>query len=1095
MNTPIMRVGCLLFAGLIICGPAPAEVLYQNDFGTQEQIDSWYSQVDFGGKVPMPSTDMINGTIPYPDPKIEFPAGTADDRDGDGLYQGVGTSTSYSDVRAYKNVYAPAFMVLSNPQLSAYTRARANRGAITTWDLSANFNGDPRENVGGKGVWTDSPYKNTYDGGESWVPINTLPTASDPDYTRVTKVGVGSVLYRSHTDAYEVRAASGADIMVAADLDYGLPGETVLLSTDCDFGADEDRNQWTFSGDIGAITYSTDGTDGRHLKWDRNNDDLANRMEVTGGTITAVLQIDAPAGLVFTNPVVAGIARGAAVQGAYVNVSLSLDGANWEYQSIQESGWTKDWAFSTIPTAGDYRYDSLTRLYVRIYMSDPASYITTIRDLTITGELVALSNSPRAIYVNDFGTVAQRTVGAEGEWDWSETLHGTPNLVYHENGWNGISAERTGDELDGGLSGSGDMAVRYIKTFSADEGEAFRNISVAANGHGDPVADTSFAVGLSVDGVNWDLASTNDTWVDYPDRQAEIDASSDPNYQDISTFHVMIEWNNQTAVTDPCRAAYITDVVVEVDTAQQPVLDASNMGLFRGNSKYDFDFAISKLTLDATSYTTVESRQQLWDDYRTARLAGRPYLVNIFFEEPAPSVAEMKNRVDRLFGAEGGVSTYPMDIIGVCFDEEETPILQENTVISDLMHNELYDYIKSWWPVVDVYRWYTYNIKPLSFDAGVAEKCDGYIWDDYYSLDPVLMRRNVMLHAVTGKKYLPVIWASEPGWPGGTSPWLPYDNDPCKTPEDQDLMVVNAPNSVMEQYWWNYVGVCREFGLPVCLFGVADAGNTWDWVYDIGSVSPNHTYIREVLVEPTKLDMRLSNGARAATADYSNGDGVAVNTGGAYNYTDNYKSRGTMIGLGTIYDADIRGFSRMVQVPSSSGTVVTRASNAGTLELIYRFYAPAGGLSGVSASLTGSVDPDQGGVNGVALSYDGGLEYTHLAESTPGVDTAEVLTVNGGGAYVNREAFYVHVIMDHDVSDADSPANTITNLAVTCTHDAGATPVPDPGLCGDLGYPTADIAGGNIGTAPGDCIVNLQDFAVAAMQWAECTDPANTDCD
>ena len=381
------RKMCFMVAVGMLAGTVGADVLYQNDFGTQAQIDGFYSQVDSGGRVPMPSTDMINGTIPYPDPKIEFPGGTAADRDGDGLYQGVGTSTSYSDVRAYKNVYAPAFMVLSNPQLSAYTRARANRGATTTWDLSANFNGDPRKNVGGKGVWTDSPYKNTYNGGENWVPISTLPTGVDLDYTRVTKVGISSVLYRNHTDSYPVRAASGADVTLTADLDYGQVGETVLLTNGCDWGTQADRDLWAISGDTGNLAFGTDGTDGRHLKWDRNNDDLAYRLEVTGGAVTAVLQIDAPAGMGFTNPMVTGIARGRAGSAAYVNVSLSLDGSNWEYTSYQDPAWQKDWALSTASTAGDSDYDVITQMYVKITMSDPASYITTLRDLSITGDV------------------------------------------------------------------------------------------------------------------------------------------------------------------------------------------------------------------------------------------------------------------------------------------------------------------------------------------------------------------------------------------------------------------------------------------------------------------------------------------------------------------------------------------------------------------------------------------------------------------------------------------------------------------------------------------------------------------------------------
>ena len=85
--------------------------------------------------------------------------------------------------------------------------------------------------------------------------------------------------------------------------------------------------------------------------------------------------------------------------------------------------------------------------------------------------------------------------------------------------------------------------------------------------------------------------------------------------------------------------------------------------------------------------------------------------------------------------------------------------------------------------------------------------------------------------------------------------------------------------------------------------------------------------------------------------------------------------------------------------------------------------------------------------------------------------------------------------MTYNESSLADPANTISHLAVSATHDAAATPVPDPGKCGDLAFLSADIAGGVPGLRPGDCWVDMLDFAMLADYWLECTDPADpVDC-
>ena len=169
---------------------------------------------------------------------------------------------------------------------------------------------------------------------------------------------------------------------------------------------------------------------------------------------------------------------------------------------------------------------------------------------------------------------------------------------------------------------------------------------------------------------------------------------------------------------------------------------------------------------------------------------------------------------------------------------------------------------------------------------------------------------------------------------------------------------------------------------------------------------------------------------------------------------------------------------------SSFMVLATRGDGPAYVELIYRFLAPAGGLSAVSASLTGVAEPGLGGVNTLALSYNG-RDWTDSDSSNSGV--SETITVNGGATYTNREAFYVHVRMAYDSTGAQNLSNIISNLEASCTHDAGATPIPDPGKCGDAGYLSGDISGPE---GEPDCYVDIFDFSALTQQWQDCTDPA-----
>lgn len=1053
--TALIGFICVL---VLLSGVTKAETLYTNDFGTTEQFDGliWTGDPDL--------LSLIRGG-----------AGSGQaDLDGDTLTESVIMNGASANASGVKVIYAPPFQTMSNISMTGWAR-----GSSTTYQ------------TGGQIMLSDNGIVDDYiagsDDSNTWAQYSTS-SGINPFYTNINVVYAKAYVYcdsATYDPSYSGRVSA---IQIDADVADGEPGDRVNLTRN-DFGTTAQQEAWTLDSEDMVTFVSNPDVD-------HDMDDLASEARFVWGNgnyFYMSLRIDAPAGYVFKDPVATAQGYGAwNNQGTCTALALSLPGEPWNDVVSSYPPAAMGWYDMTADATGLPEYQNLSTVYVWVrLLAWNNGYLPRFKDLVVTAELVGPELPENAIYANDFGTVEQRSVGGSGEWDSSVTLSGTPDLVYYDGGVNGISVDWDDDGAHGGLSASGEMGVRYIKRFELTDGRTYRDIIVTANGHADPSVDASFGVGLSVDGTNWiQTDSVSESWTDYPDRQAIVDASADPNFIDATEFYVMVEWDNGTDVSDPCLAAYITDVIVEATVKNPPIeMDGSMMGFYGSSGEYDFDISLKLLVLNSTylSTSTLETRQTFWDEVEYAYIGNRPQLVIIRFDA-ADTVEDMKDKLDVLLGNDGGVVTYYTDMIGICFGEEQTPMTQTGVVVTDDIHNELYDYVKANWPSVQVYRWYSYNIRPLSFDAGVAEKCDGYIWDDYYTTDTDTARLAVMSYAVTGKQFLNILWACEPNWNESgyfMSDWL--DGVPA---ENQNYLVTASPNSATEQYWDMYSDVLREFGLPVGVFGVVGSEASYNsWIYQ--NVSPNHTYVRDEIVYRVRHEMWQTDGSPAATADYSASSGMEVDVT-SYSYTDDYKTNGTNLGLGTLYEASIYGFLSLVQSTASNGELVTRSETHGQVELVYRFYATSGGIDSPSASLTGLVDPAQGGVNTVGLSLNG-RDMTDWVSSTPGVATSEVLSVTGGSAYQDREAVYVHVIMSYNSSAKDSPANTISNLNVTATLDGSATPLPDEGQCGLWGYLPSDIAG-PFGLIP-DCIVDLRDFAAIAGQWNECTDPTNSNCD
>ena len=106
------------------------------------------------------------------------------------------------------------------------------------------------------------------------------------------------------------------------------------------------------------------------------------------------------------------------------------------------------------------------------------------------------------------------------------------------------------------------------------------------------------------------------------------------------------------------------------------------------------------------------------------------------------------------------------------------------------------------------------------------------------------------------------------------------------------------------------------------------------------------------------------------------------------------------------------------------------------MEFVYRFYTASGTVGHIRAELTGTVEPDQGGVNRLGLSKNG-TDITLSVESTDGVGKEERLILKGGREYVNLVEFYVHVNLSYNKYPTGRPANQIKRLRVSAVHLAG----------------------------------------------------------
>ena len=193
----------------------------------------------------------------------------------------------------------------------------------------------------------------------------------------------------------------------------------------------------------------------------------------------------------------------------------------------------------------------------------------------IVGMFVVLSAgiaSADSIYVNDFGTTNQKTVGGTGDWDSEVKTPHAPvgeyipsvTLIYFTNGWNNISQDQDGDSLHGALSLEGWGGYRLIQRIDAAAGFRLSDIFLQINGHAAEYQHCLMGVALSDDGVTWDYSATRTgSWSVWPDKTVNITSGTDADYTDIASVWIAVDlYNGDNLWAQPWYSAYLTDVIV-----------------------------------------------------------------------------------------------------------------------------------------------------------------------------------------------------------------------------------------------------------------------------------------------------------------------------------------------------------------------------------------------------------------------------------------------------------------------------------------------------------------------------------------------------
>ncbi len=303
----------------------------------------------------------------------------------------------------------------------------------------------------------------------------------------------------------------------------------------------------------------------------------------------------------------------------------------------------------------------------------------------------------------------------------------------------------------------------------------------------------------------------------------------------------------------------------------------------------------------------------------------------------------------------------PDDIYGISLGEENVAPPKFEAIL-----NELYDFIKSKWPNLKVFQWYSTPIV-AGCEAAVL-KADGWIIDNYSMPNP-RFRRTLMHYVVMGK---PVLSGTEAC--NGTGL---FSSKSRPAINNQYLKVWN------NQYWnvwYTQLFTCREFDVPVWFFNL----DTTVMKHATMGKDPFHQQIMYAISRYDKWLQTLPPGA-FATADYSNAENMIEIVGdkqGKFKYEDDFKFSHF------IDDAAIEGFMDFVWEPGKLKTRGYRKRNVHcslTYELKSFFK-----LKNAKITLSGTAGKAVNGKIILSASKDG-INYIKTAEITPGKEQCSVI--------------------------------------------------------------------------------------------------------
>lgn len=211
------------------------------------------------------------------------------------------------------------------------------------------------------------------------------------------------------------------------------------------------------------------------------------------------------------------------------------------------------------------------------------------------------------------------------------------------------------------------------------------------------------------------------------------------------------------------------------------------------------------LKVPAEKFRDRACKKHFWEKHRTlvTEQKRRFMIFEIVFEKTRknsrlPSQKAAEQALERIFGTEDGVDTFPELVYAIVPSEEhglaDIPAL-----------NRIRAFVKSRWDI-PVFQWLSEPLSPtLELEA------DGWIFDAY-SISGEKFYRHAEKFAMTGKPVFPILWAAEPGMDG----YYAKGGFPA--------LKKNA-----EQKF----AYCRALNLPVFLFAVCkEHGSVGCWMSD-----------------------------------------------------------------------------------------------------------------------------------------------------------------------------------------------------------------------------------------------------------------------